>query len=44
MPSEYALELTLKLCGYYGLTGEDAAPLPTRGETPTRVSLKGYGG
>ncbi len=44
VPSEYALELTLKLCGYYGLTDEDAAPLPTRGEVPARVSLKGYGG
>ena len=42
VPSEYALELTLKLCDYYGLKDADAAPIETYGETPKRVDLSGY--
>lgn len=42
VPSEYALELTLKLCEYYGLTDPDAAALPDVGQAPARVSLGGY--
>ena len=41
-PSEYALELVLKLCDYYGLEDPDAAPLPTTGTVPERVDLAGY--
>lgn len=42
VPSEYALELTLKLCEYYGLSDTDAEALPTVGLTPERISLDGY--
>ena len=41
-PSEYALELVLKLCDYYGLEDPDAEPLPTTGTVPERVDLAGY--
>lgn len=44
VPSEYALELTLKLCDYYGLTDPDTTPLPDVGQAPARVSLEGYTG
>lgn len=42
VPSEYALELTLKMCQFYGLQDPDAKPLPNYGELVERVSLSGY--
>ena len=42
VPSEYALELTLKMCEFYGLQDPDAQPLPSYGELVERVSLSGY--
>ncbi len=42
VPSEYALELTLKMCEFYGLQDPDAQPLPNYGELVERVSLDGY--
>ena len=42
VPSEYALELTLKMCEFYGLQDPDAQPLPNYGELVERVSLSGY--
>ena len=42
VPSEYALELTLQMCEFYGLSDPDAQPLPTYGEVPERVDLSGY--
>jgi len=42
VPSEYALELTLKMCAFYGLQDPDAQPLPNYGELVERVSLDGY--
>lgn len=42
VPSEYALELTLKMCDYYGLSDPDTTVLPNVGQAPARVSLDGY--
>jgi len=42
VPSEYALELTLKMCEFYGLQDPDALPLPNYGELVERVNLSGY--
>lgn len=42
VPSEYALELTLKMCEFYDLQDPDAQPLPDYGELVERVSLDGY--
>lgn len=42
VPSEYALELVLKMCEFYGLQDPDAQPLPNYGELVERVSISGY--
>ena len=43
VPSEYALELTIKLCEYYGLEPSEKK-VETYGTAPARVSLDGYAG
>ena len=43
VPSEYALELTIKLCEYYGLEPGEKK-VETYGTAPARVSLDGYAG
>lgn len=42
VPSEYALELTLKMCEYYNLSDPDATVLPEYGEIVERVNLEDY--
>lgn len=41
VPSEYALELTIKMCEYYGLEPGEKK-VETYGTAPERVSLDGY--
>jgi len=42
VPTEYALDLVLKMCDYYGLNDPDAVPLEPYGTLPEKVDLTDY--